>query len=254
VKIFDLSNFLFNSDFNPQNRGQQLPEKVTELLPVEKRPVLKGSVHTGKLIDSSDSDLIRNHLEQYLPTDSLRLEIQMERVTKDLGKTQKELNALSLLPDSESKLNQQKILLEKRRKSVELLNRYKNEYKQISPLHRFALWFKEKLKGPNTIPDKFVTFMYGNQGALLSNLKSANQSLNLLYDQARQAKRSSSTEEGTHNMLAILKEFEKIENNIQGVQNNFAARKGPDLFMEGKKLFQRTYYGYELPNSFAKEE
>lgn len=202
---------------------------------------------SGNFIDNSDTELIKNHLEKYLHTDSLRLEIQIERLSEELETTQKQLNGLKLLPDSELKINQEKALSTKRENILQALNFHKEEYRQISPMHRFAIWLKDKMKSTTKIGDTIKHFLYGKQAHLLEELKQANSSMSLLVDQLETVNRLPDAKENNLNIVEVFNQYEKIETNIENVKNNYYNNQAPDYIKEIKQRFQRMYYGYVIP-------
>lgn len=210
----------------------------------------KNKHFNGTLINNSDSELIANHLEQFLPSDSLRLEIQIDRLSDSLKSTQDQLKTLSLLPDSEVKLNQQKALLEKRQQSFELLNQYKQEYREISPIHKFALWVKDQLQKPTGITNLLQNTIYGDKAVFLNKLKNATTSLQLLTNQLESIQTLPGNDEIQVNMIDVLKQYEKIETEVEKSKQNYYQKQPPDIVDNIKKTFQRWYYGYEIPKKY----
>jgi hypothetical protein len=247
VKIFDPGKFNFNQEIPLQNKQLPLEKPKPENTALEKSSSKK-NYFNGTLLNSSDSELMKDHLEQYLPTDSLRLEIQMERLSGSILQIEKDLNALTLLPESELKTNQQQLLESKRDNILARLNHYKDEYRNISPLHRFALWLKDKFTPQEGISEKLTSIIYGDKGVFLNNIKSANNSLQLIVDQVGNNKRGTACPEETHrNVIDLINQFDRIESEIEASKIDYFRRHGPRIMKEGQRLFQKFYYGYELP-------
>lgn len=250
MNIFDLNKFQPGSSYTGKNDQQQKPQ---EQLPIEGavNDYLKKNNNTGFngiVLNSSDADLINNHLENYLATDSLRLELQIDRINKEISDTQEQLKALSLLENSEKKLDQQKILFAKRQQLTESLGAAKEEYRQISPLHRFGLWMKDQLKASYYGMEKIKKVLYGKQAAFLGEIQKANSSIKLLAGQVERMSKAHNMQEEDLNMFEVIKQYNKIEQDIETVKNNYYSNQPPDYINVLKKRFQRMYYGYEIPD------
>lgn len=257
---FNLNKFSGNTSFNANsnksnsNQPQQKPElQLEELVStyIKENSANNNTSSTkslpGNFINNSDTELIKSHLEQYLHTDSLRLEIQIDRLSEELETTQRQLKGLNLLPNSELKLNQQKALLTKRSNILQALNYHKEEYRQISPIHKFALWLKDKMKTTNGIGDKVKRFLYGKQATLIDELKQANSSMRLLVDQLQTVNQLPDSKESSLNIVDVVQQYEEIESNIETIKQNYFNNQPTDYLKEMKKRFQRMYYGYEIP-------
>ena len=249
-------------DQNKINPGTNLPinNNAANTQPVsEKEPatyeqmvggyvkVASGNYFDGSLLNNSDSELIGSHLEQFLHSDSLRLEIQIERASKDLEATQKQLQALNLLPNSEVKTNQQRVLLAKRQNIVENLNYYKEEYRNLGPLHKGALWLKDKLKSTNNIADGIKKAIYGKEAQFLSDIKTAKTSIELLSNQLETLNTIPGKEETNLNMIDILRQYDKIGSEIEQKKQDYYTRTAPKFLDAAKEKFQKLYYGYAIP-------
>lgn len=254
---FNLNKFPTNTGYTGSNQNTNTPvpqekaelqlEELVSSYIKENSNNNKSKTLSGNFIDNSDTELIKNHLEQYLHTDSLRLEIQIERLSEELETTEKHLKGLTLLPDSELKKNQEKALTIKKENILQALNFHKDEYKEISPIHRFAIWLKDKMKTTNKVGDTIKHFLYGKQANLLEELKQANCSMSLLVDQLEMVNKLPDAKENNLNIVDVFKQFEKIETNIENVKQDYYNNQPPDYIKEMKKRFQRMYYGYVLP-------
>lgn len=255
MKVFDFNNFQqnINSIGNAIGAKNQVEKEISTPSPnIVKSKSL--NYRTGTFLNGSDTDLIKGHLEKYIHTDSLRLEMQLERLEDTYKNTQKELNALSLLPPSDIKFNQQRILLAKRQQESELIKNYKEQYKQLSPVHHFAMWLKEKMKDTGKIKDGFKSIMFGKQAGYIDNLKKANNSLQLLVDQASTLQIIPGSETTDSNIVEIMKQFNVIETGINKETQDRNDKKGPGIIYKLTKAFQKNYYGYELQDKPVSED
>lgn len=250
MNIFDLNRIQPGNGYTGNVEPQK---KQTEQLPIEQAvnqylQKSNGQSFSGMMLNSTDVDLIHNHLENYLATDSLRLELQIDRLSNDIKETQEQLKALSLLENSESKLNQQKILLAKRQQLTDVLIATKEEYRQLSPMHRFGLWLKDKMKSSNGAIDKIKQVVYGKKAAFMGEIKQANTSIKLLAGQVERMNNTHTMQEGDVNLIDIIKQYNKIDQNIEQVKSNYYSQQPPDYINLLKKGFQKVYYGYEIPD------
>lgn len=257
MNIFDVNKYGSNQDFSytPVNNSQKNTKQSENELPIEQfvNDYFKSNSNksfTGSMINNSDTELLNNHLENYLASDSLRLELQIDRLSTSLEKTQRELNALVLLPDSEVKLNQQKILLTKRQQIVNSLNQYKEEYRNLGPIHNFALWLKDKFKTSRKFGDNFKRLLFQDKAKFLDEIKNAQTSMELLIDQAENINNTPSTKESNLTMIDILKQYDKINSNISQSTDQYYGNQPVSVLDKLKKQFQILYYGYEIPKKY----
>ncbi|MEW5820985.1 MAG: hypothetical protein AB1782_12405 [Cyanobacteriota bacterium] len=240
-----------NHPLKEQQNNQQVPNKQPELKIEElvNSYVKQNSTNriNGTFLNSSDSELLSNQLEQYLPTASLRLELQIERIEKEIEKTQKTLKAFALLPDSEIKLNQQKLLLTKQNALIQNLNQYKEEYRSLGSLYSSALWLKDSLKHSKNLFNGVKNILYGKNALFINQLKQANDSMELLVTQLQNNSNLKTSDNDSLNSIQILKQFEKIETNIENIKHNYYENQGPGLLEHFRRWVQDKYYGYIIP-------
>lgn len=203
----------------------------------------------GLLLNNSDSELISSHLEKYLNTDSLRLEIQIERSINNIGNTKKQMDSLSILSQTPEILAQKNTLEKKYQREQEILDQYKTNYRNISPIHSFALWVKDLSIKPNKLADKMKNLLYGNKAQYLNQLKTANDSMQKLIYQIESIKNSPQNENMQLHTANILNKYEEIQQDIEKANKNYNDKQSPSFLSRLQKFFQKTYYGYELPQS-----
>lgn len=88
-----------------------------------------------------DSNLLNRNLIKFLPTDSLRLELQLERAEKKLNKVDEELKTAKMLGIEEN--TKEEILLQKKKQLISEINSYKSEYRQLGLIYLIADAFSD---------------------------------------------------------------------------------------------------------------
>ena len=125
---------------NKRNGGYNMPRNIfAEPLSDD---VFVKSPQPQKRLNDIDSKIMNKSLLNYLPTDSLRLELLLENAEAELEITQSEINAqkvLNLDKDNQKmqELTAKKALLEKQIKG------YKEQYRELGFLYKISDFFSE---------------------------------------------------------------------------------------------------------------
>lgn len=255
LKIFDINSYTFTSE-KPVSQNEtshqvpkELQEKDFEELVQEYLTSPQKKYCDGTLLNNSDTELINNHLEQYLPSASLRLEIQIERLSSEFEKIEKHLQALKLLPDSDIKTNQFEVLMAKKLNIAGALNFFKEEYRQISPIHKFSLWLKDKISSINGQSPKnvFKSLLYGDKAAYLSELEQSKTSMELLVNQVSSNYNLPGNDENNFTLIEIIKQFEKLETDVDKIKQKYTQKEPLQIVNILREFVQKHYYGYIIP-------
>lgn len=86
-------------------------------------------------INALDTEIYRETLYEHLPTQSLRLELQIEMVEKKLNEVDKEMHAAKLLT-FEGDREKFEELENKKRSIIERMNKYKSQYRALGFMYR----------------------------------------------------------------------------------------------------------------------
>ena len=89
-----------------------------------------------------DSNILNRNLIKFLPTDSLRLELQMERAEKKLKKINDEIKTSKILEIEEVSRDE---LLEKKKNQLNIeINSYKSQYRRLGFIYMLADMLSDK--------------------------------------------------------------------------------------------------------------
>ncbi len=88
-----------------------------------------------------DSNMLNRDLIKFLPTDSLRLELQLQRAEKRLKKIDNEINAIQTLQIEETE--REELLENKKRFLNHKINSYKSQYRQLGYMYMAADFISE---------------------------------------------------------------------------------------------------------------
>jgi hypothetical protein len=86
-----------------------------------------------------DSNMLNRSMIKFLPTDSLRLELQLERAEKKLKKVDEEIKTSELLAIEETA--NEEFLKKKKKQLIEEINLYKSEYRELGFVYKIADMF-----------------------------------------------------------------------------------------------------------------
>ena len=83
-----------------------------------------------------DSNMLNRNMIKYLPTDSLRLELQLERAEKKIKKIDDEIKTSKLLEIEE--ISREELLKKKKHQLTKDINSYKSQYRKLGFIYMLA--------------------------------------------------------------------------------------------------------------------
>jgi len=95
-----------------------------------------------KRINDIDSKIMNKNLLNYLPTDSLRLELLLENAEAELEKTQREINAQKVLNLDNDNQKMQELTVKKELLENQIKG-YKEQYRDLGFLYKISDFFSE---------------------------------------------------------------------------------------------------------------
>lgn len=148
MKLFDDNNIrhiTHSSDrflYSPQNQKPTSNKKKTEN---KKYNLFSEALNLfeDEPIEFNDLDfnILNRNLIRYLPTDSLRLELQIERGEKRLNRLNEEIKACEMLELQE--IANEEFLKKSKKKLVQEINSYKHDYRKLGYIYKLADAFSD---------------------------------------------------------------------------------------------------------------
>ena len=173
-------------------------------------------------VDYFDEKLINGNVDQYIDNPTIRIQVHIDRVTDNISQVDKQLKLYrenpSLIGAKEklSELENHKIALK------EELQGYRQEFSQISPVHAISLYVKDSKKVLDVGQTFLKKALLGRQATYLDTLKEANDSIEVLVGQMSSAKKATIIrQEEAPNVVEIIKQYERIESQLQKAQDNY---------------------------------
>jgi len=88
-----------------------------------------------------DSNMLNRNIVKFLPTDSLRLELQMERAEKKIRNIDEEIKACEILEMQE--IANEEFLKKSKKRLLQKISSYKSEYRELGFIYKIADMFSE---------------------------------------------------------------------------------------------------------------
>lgn len=121
--------------YRPQNQKSSVyktKKKKYSLFPEQNSFFDEESIEFNDL----DSNLLNRSMIKFLPTDSLRLELQLERAENKIKKIDEEIKTSKILEIEEN--SREKFLKNKKNQLIKEINSYKSQYRELGFIYKIA--------------------------------------------------------------------------------------------------------------------